>query len=209
MARSRSIFKISLLAAVACLALSAGAFADGVSPGNSGSGSSTPSYVSGNVGGYDKVIPSTPTVSTSAYSANEAMGGWQNVAVFRSTSQPSGLLDAIQVNSKGGMTAGLNIWAFRRLSANLSSTCTDSAAFVLSSADLPYLIPGFPITISSLSAANGATQTTGPYPFTPPISVNNADPTASLNFAFCAVTNGTPTLGSASDLVFNYGIVQD
>jgi len=170
--------------------------------------SGAPLYVAGNIGGYDKVIPDATAVSVTTYTLNYALGSWRDVAVFRTTTQPSGLLDVIQINSKGGMTTAVSVWAFRRSHTNLSSTCTDNVLFALNSADLPYLVPGFPISITP-AINNATTQSTGTNAFVPPISVNNADSTPSLNLAFCVVTGGTPTIGSTTDIEVNYGMIQD
>jgi hypothetical protein len=104
--------------------------------------------VMANIDSYSITVPITPTVSTSAYTANYAVGGLQTVNIFRTTQQPSGLLTYVGVNSKGGMTTSIVIYGFRKLPV---STCTDSSAFSFSSTDLPYLIPGFPVTITPSS----------------------------------------------------------
>jgi hypothetical protein len=60
----------------------------------------------GYVGGYDIIVSNTPTVQNASYSASNAIGGWQNVSVFRNTTQPSGILDYVSVASKGGSDNG-------------------------------------------------------------------------------------------------------
>ena len=148
-------------------------------------------------------ISNTPTVTNAAYSANNAIGGLQTVAVFRTTGQPSGILAQIGLSSKGGLTATEAVYAFTKSPA---STCTDKAAFVLSSADLPFLVPGFPVSLTPATTA-GTTQTTSSVVVNEP--VKNADSSATTNLYFCAVTTGTPTPASTTDLVFTYTILQD
>ena len=158
----------------------------------------------GYAGGFNNgPISVTPTVTASAYTANNAIGGLQTVAVFRNTTRPTGLLDYVSVASKGGMTTSMALYAFTKSPA---STCTDKSAFVLSSTDLPYLVPGFPITITP-AVTVGTTQSTAAQSIA--VSVNNQDSSATTNLYFCAVTTGTPTPASTSDLIFNYALVQD
>ena len=153
--------------------------------------------------GLSKVITNTPTVTASAYSANMSIGGLRSLGVFRTTTQPTGVVNSFQIVSKGGITASEVVYAF---SQNPSSTCTDHTAFALSAADAPFLVPGFPVTITPASLA-GTSQTMGT------ASVNahasNADGTATANLYFCVVTTGTPTPTSTTDLVLNIAMTQD
>ena len=163
----------------------------------------TPLFVQ--AGGFDVIVSDSPLVSTSAYSANKVMGGLQTVSIFRTTTRPSGILDYLSVASAGGMTAGVEVWGFTKSPA---STCTDSVTFALSSTDLPYLIPGFPILLTP-SATSGQTATVASQNINSAVSVANKDTTATANLYFCAVTTGTPTLVSTSDLTFAYAMSQD
>ena len=181
------------------LALVAPGFAQ-VAPG----GGSTPSGGGSVSASLNKgPISITPTVTASAYTANNAIGGLQTVSVFRTTTQPSGILNFISLASKGGLTATEALYVFTKSPA---STCTDKAAFVLSSADLPYLVGGTPITLSPATTA-GTTQTTAAASLN--VSVSNQDSSPTTNLYVCAVTTGTPTPASTSDLIFSYSVLQD
>ena len=160
----------------------------------------------GYVGGFDAIISNTPTVQNAAYSASNAIGGWQQVSVFRNTTQPSGVLDYVSVASKGGSTTALTIYGFTKSSANLSSTCTDKSAFSLAAADLSAMIPGFPVTLTP-ATTQGATITSASQAIV--VSVKNSDGTPSANLTFCAVVGGSVTPASTSDLVFNFALIQD
>lgn len=160
----------------------------------------------GYVGGFDVIVSSTPTVQNAAYSASNAIGGWQQVSVFRNTTQPSGVLDYVSVASKGGSTTALTIYGFTKSSANLSSTCTDKSAFSLAAADLSAMIPGFPVTLTP-ATTQGATITSASQSIV--VSVKNSDGTPSANLTFCAVVGGSVTPASTSDLVFNFAMIQD
>lgn len=169
-------------------------------------GTAAPGTFVGLVGGFNAIISNTPTVQNAAYSASNAIGGFQQIAVFRSSAQPSGIIDYISVASKGGSTTALTIYAFNKSSANLSSTCTDKSAFSLNSADLSALIPGFPVTLTP-ATTQGTTVTSASQSVV--VSAKNADGTPSTNITLCAVVGGSVTPASTSDLVFNLALVQD
>lgn len=169
-------------------------------------GTAAPGTFVGLVGGFNAIISNTPTVQNAAYSASNAIGGFQQIAVFRSSAQPSGIIDYISVASKGGSTTALTIYAFNKSSANLSSTCTDKSAFSLNSADLSALIPGFPVTLTP-ATTQGTTVTSASQSVV--VSAKNADGTPSTNITLCAVVGGSVTPASTTDLVFNLALVQD
>lgn len=160
----------------------------------------------GNVGGFNAIVTNTPTVQNAAYSASNAIGGWQQLTFFRNTTQPSGILDYVQVASKGGSTVALTVYGFTKSSANLSSTCTDKSAFSLAAADLSALIPGFPVTLTP-ATTQGTTITSASQSVI--TSVKNSDSTPSTNLTFCVVVGGSVTPATTSDLVFNFGLIQD
>lgn len=157
-------------------------------------------------GGSNAIISNTPVVQNAAYSASNAIGGWQQIAAFRTTSRPSGVLDYVGVVSKGGSTTGITLYGFTKSSANLNSTCTDKSAFSLNAADVSALIPGFPVVLTP-ATTQGTTMSSAAQSIV--VSVKNSDATASQNLSFCAVVNGSVTPASVSDLVFNFAIVQD
>lgn len=157
----------------------------------------------GQVGGYDTIVSSNPAVTAGSYTTNYAIGGTQTVALFRTATQPSGVLNYVGVSSKGGYNTGITIYGFTH---SLSSTCNDHAAFVLSNSDLPYLIPGFPITLTP-AALNGTTQTVVSQSLV--VSVANQDSTLDVDAYFCAVASSTTAPASTSDLEFTYAIVRD
>lgn len=151
--------------------------------------------------------PNAGCVTASAYTANFVIGGLQTVPIFRTVAQPSALLNYVGISSKGGVTAAEVVYAFTALPA---STCTDHAAFALNSADLQFLVPGFPIALTPAATA-GTTQTSASY--NPNVATSNADLTATTlatqNLYFCWVTTGTPTPASTTDLIFTYSALQD
>jgi hypothetical protein len=196
---------IRILSLVFVVFLSAGALAQ-VAPSGGGSGGTGGGSASIGVTGANQIVYNTPTVQNAAYSASNAIGGWQQLSVFRNVAQPSGYLTQISAFSKGGSTTALTVYAFNKSSANLTSTCTDKAAFSMSDADAAALIPGFPIVFTP-AVAQGMTKTVASQPLFS--SVKNNDSTASLNISLCVVVGGSVTPASTSDLIFAVGISQD
>ena len=160
----------------------------------------------GYVGGYNVNISSTPTVQNAAYSASDAIGGWQQITAFRTSTNPSGVLNYVQAISKGGSTVALTIYGFNKSSAGLSSTCTDKSAFSLAAADLSSMLPGFPIVLTPVVSQGTSITSASQSILT---SVKNTDNTPSQNLTFCAVVGGSVTPASTSDLVFNFSLAQD
>jgi hypothetical protein len=155
--------------------------------------------------GYDQVFSVTPTVQNAAYSSGNAIGGWQTINL-RNTANPGGIVDYVQVISKGGATTAVTIYGFTKSSANLASTCTDKSAFSLSTSDLAYMIPGFPIQLTP-AAPTGTTVSMASSSII--VSAKNMDPSPTQALTFCAVVGGSVTPATTSDLVFNYAVSQD
>src|SRR5579871_5219811 len=83
-------------------------------------------------------VPVTPTVQNAAYSSGNAIGGMQQVPLFRNSYLThSGLLDLVQVTSKGGSTTPITFYVFDTLP--VATTCTDKSAFTLGAADIAKL----------------------------------------------------------------------
>lgn len=161
--------------------------------------------ISGNVGGYNIAVANTPTVQNAAYSSGNAIGGLQTIAFFRTTAQPSGILNNVLVASQGGATTALTLYIF---TANPSaSTCTDKSAFVLNSADVSKLIATTSPVLTPAVVGVGTTATMASQQL--PISVKNTDSNVTVNLYVCAVVNGAVTPASTSDLVFKFTGVQD
>lgn len=106
----------------------------------------------GQVGGLDAQTTTTPTVTASAYSAGNCVGGFNAVTIAR-ISGGNGLIQNVILMSKTGLTPTLTVFLFNANPS--SSTCADKSTFTLNAADLPKLITA-PFALS-LVAPNGAT----------------------------------------------------
>lgn len=102
--------------------------------------------------GQDTQTTTTPTVTASAYSAGNCVGGFNAVTISRANGS-NGLIQNVILMSKTGLTPTLTVFLFNANPS--SSTCTDKSTFTLNVADLPKLIAA-PFALT-LSAPNGAT----------------------------------------------------
>ena len=152
------------------------------------------------------VLSNTPVVQNAAYSASNAMGGWQNFALFSGAVRSGGIINYVAAISKGGSTTAMTVYAFSRSSGNLSSTCTDKSAFSLANADLPYLLPGFPVTLTP-ATTQGTTVSSASQAIV--VSAANYDTARTPNVAVCVVAGGSVTPASVSDLIFNIAVLRD
>jgi len=158
----------------------------------------------GLVGGFNIAVPVAPTIQAAQYVSGNAVGALQSVAVFRTTAQPSGILDNIFVGWEGTETTALTFYVFN--TNPTGSTCTDKVAFSLAAADIPKLaLP--PFTLTAAAPAVGTTSTYANSTFTP-ISIKNQDGTPTLNLYICAVSGGTFT-PAVGDLTYKVSVAQD
>ena len=154
------------------------------------------------------------TVTASAYSAGNALGGLMTVANAARVSGSAGaagtggILTGLQLNSKAIQT-GVQVDIFIFDANPTGSTCTDKSAFVLANADFDKVV-GI-LTIPS-TAANGAgwfgATTTGSVgiPSYFPVTYDLA---SSTSIYACAVVRAAITPGSTSDISFKYNILRN
>ena len=158
--------------------------------------------VTGNVGGYDNDVATTPTVQASGYVASNCMGGKQTISIFRTTALPEGILNWLSITSASGNTAAMTAYIFKTNPTN--STCTDKGTFTLATADLPKLIAA---VVLSPTVPQGATAAVAQQPLG--LSVQNGDSGQTTNLYVMLVANASVTPGSASDLTFILSLSQD
>lgn len=155
-------------------------------------------------GGYNDDPVVVPTIQAAAYASGNAVGALQTVPVFRTTAQPSGILNNWFLQWLGTETTPLTFYVFNALPSG--STCTDKTAFVLAAADASKLIMP-PFTLTAAAPAVGTTLTSANSSFTP-LSVKNKDGTPSVNLYVCAVSGGTFT-PAVGDLTYKPSMAQD
>lgn len=169
-----------------------------------GTGSGGGITISGSVGGFDAQVNVAPTIQAAAYASGNAVGALQSVAVFRTTAQPSGIINGLTLAWKGAETTALTFYVFD--TNPTGSTCTDKSAFSLAAADIPKLILP-PFTMTAAAPSVGTTSTSAMSTFSA-LSVNNKDGAATTNLYVCSVSGGTFT-PAVGDLTYKIAIVQD
>jgi hypothetical protein len=162
---------------------------------NTGSGGS----IAGNVGGFTAVIKTAPTITASVYSAGNSVGGKQTLSNAVRTAG-TGILESLTLLDRANQKAAMTVYIFDADPTN--ATLADHGAFVFSTDDLK--------VIAQISIAAGDYVTTNSKAIAVESGLSIALKTASGTTLYAvAVTSGTPTYASTSDLQFVYGILQD
>lgn len=146
------------------------------------------------------VLQTNPTISTSAYVANNVVGGIQTLAAALRNATNGGILQNVSVMDAAAQGAQLSLFFFKALPAG--GTYADHGALVLAAADLPNFLGKVDLAAANYDPAGTATKVN---------SLNNINMVlegdASGNVYVIATTTGTPTF-TALALTFNYGILQ-
>lgn len=168
--------------------------------------------VSNQVGGYSTEIAVVPTISTSAYTALDQLGGVQTLAVLNAQSKPVdaacqdktvSYLMGLKIIDKAKQDAPLTIFFFKTLPAVLSS---DNAALSIADSEATKCI-GF-VKVSAANYSGPAEWSVAEVPFADVMKALKSDVDDGPLYAVVQTT-GTPTYGSASDLEFKYYFSQD
>lgn len=152
------------------------------------------------VGGFTNVVQITPTISTSAYTAGDAVGGKQTIANAVRT-PGTAILDSISITDISNQKAALEILIFNADPS--ATTITDNAALAINSADITKII-------ARISIASGDYVAIGTLAVATVKGLGIALKAASGTTLYAAVmTTGTPTYAGTSDLTFSHGFLQD
>jgi hypothetical protein len=148
------------------------------------------------------VSPISLFISTATtYAINDAVGGLQTVAAFDSTTK-SGILGGLRFGLKGAsQTPTLTAYVFNKNPTG--TTCTNDAAFSLASADEPYIVGIYTVT---MAVTQGTTKTNGEVEIARPMA--NADTSPTANLYVCIVT-GTSLTTAANDLTMTLFVKRD
>lgn len=153
------------------------------------------------LGGYTEVIYVTPTLTTSAYSANNVLGGVQilsDASRKPGVSNASGVILDIAVFDADAQKIQMDVTLFN---ANPSaSTTANGSALVVAGADIIKMVAP-PIVLAAYTDSGGVWGASKE-------NLGIGFKTATANLWFIAVTRGTPTY-AADGLVFKFTISQD
>ena len=147
-----------------------------------------------------KVLTATPTVSTSAYSTGDNVGGKITLTDVCRANLGSGLIQSVVITSKSVQTATFDVIFFNADPSG--STFTDNGAQGVVDADLSKIIGVAQCTtVVALSAESIHQATSLALPF--------ALSGGSTTLYACIVVRGTPTLASTSDIWIAVRVLQD
>lgn len=140
----------------------------------------------GSTTGIYKNVSVIPTVQNAAYSAGQAIGGLQSLTVLS-----SGLIQQVQLASKGGSTVGVWVYLWNKNPA--ASTCTDRNNFVTSQADNQNLIAvPFLLTPALGVSANDVTTYAQQANMAAPFVNNDTSPGTTVYACLLAAAAVTP-----------------
>ena len=152
-----------------------------------------------NVQGKTSSVTVTPTVNTSAYTANYEVGGLMTFASVVGT-VGSGLLQSVRLNCKSTQTTTFKLFLFNTNPAN--TTWTDHAAPAIVATDVPSIIEVVYLT----TAESGL----GTHTFYSVDSIGKSFVIPSGNSLYGVLTTtGTPTFASNSDISVTLNVIQD
>jgi hypothetical protein len=154
----------------------------------------------GEVGGNAITIPVAQTVTaSSAYASGQAIGGLITLSNAARVAGGSGLIQSVLVDTKSAQTTSTDVVLF---SANPSaSTCTDKTAFSVAAADFDKVIGVAHVTDWTSLGTPSVGQAQN-------LAVPFALTSGSTIYA-CAVTRGTPTFSSTSDVTVAVRILRN
>lgn len=166
----------------------------------------------GETGSNQIAVQVAQTVTASAYTTGNALGGLMTIAGAARVSGTSGasgtggILMPAMLTSKSVQTVQVDVFFFN---ANPSgSTCTDKTAFVLAAADAGKVVGVQTIPGTAANGAGWFSGGTGSLGIPSYFPISYSLGSATSIFA-CAVVRGAFTPASTSDVAFNYTMLRD
>ena len=150
-----------------------------------------------------KVVSVTPTISTSAYTTGDQIGGIMTLTdVVRQDKQLSvgtSTLASVTILDKGLQSAAIDVWFFNQ---SPTVTSVDNGNFSMSDANLVLQCIGF-VSLGTAYSASALNSVSTNANLNIPVQVDSTA-TAPTNVYAIAVVRGTPTYVSTTDLVFQF-----
>lgn len=150
----------------------------------------------------------TPVISTPAYTANDQVGGIQELTnIIRQDATMglgSAILTSVTILDKDSQNAAFNLWFFK-ISPTLASS--DNAAMNLTDANLLLSFIGV-VSVGTTYAAGAVNSVSTTSNLNLPVFAPGTATTPTSIYVV-AQTTGTPTYASTSSLVFQYSFLVD
>ena len=152
------------------------------------------------------LLSNTPVVQNAAYSASNAMGGWQNFALFSGAVRSGGIINYVAAISKGGSTTAMTVYAFSRSSGQPVVHMHGQERVLFGERRSAVSVAGLPGDAHP-AATQGTTVSSASQAIV--VSAANYDTARTPNVAVCVVAGGSVTPASVSDLIFNIAVLRD
>lgn len=149
-----------------------------------------------------KIIAITPTIVPAAYADGDVIDSVKEVADAVAYRKGNGEIRSIAVIDKANQKVDLDLYFFDEAPEN--SVGSDNTAFTLNDADAPKLLGRVRVaTADYISAGSDNALATKS-----DVSIMVSSIAGSKSIFMLAVSRGTPTYASASDLIIKLGIEQ-
>ena len=155
---------------------------------------------SGNAGGLTKIVSKTITVSLSAYTSGDVVGGVQTITDGLYGAGGTGILQSVTIIDVDARSAAFTIDIF---SQQPQGTYTDNGAYTLVTADSAYLIARVSVVAGDYVTAGGKGVATVTSLNIPVFATGTANLYALIS------TTSTPTWTATTNLSIVWGILQD
>lgn len=150
-------------------------------------------------GGTVVHVAVTPTITAGAYAASDCVGGKITITSAMRTSGGSGIWQSLHIIDKGNQKANLVIQIFN--ADPTAATLTDNSP-IAHSTDISKVI-------RTIIVASTDYQTVGGEGFADVNIAQTVAAVGSANLYACVMCVATPTYTSTSDLIFDFGFIQN
>lgn len=160
---------------------------------------------SANFGGHENVASASIVLSTGSRTIGQSVGGVFTLAIARTTSPPSGVLNRLSVRFSNGNATAVTLYLYSRPP---TASCTDAGTFTEATADAPYRVQD-PVSVTPSIPAAGSTASTGSLLPAPVSFVNSEVSVPTVNLYGCIVADGTVTFASSTTVELDASAATD
>lgn len=148
---------------------------------------------SANFGGHENIASASIVLTTGTRTAAQSVGGLFTLAIARTLTPPSGILNRLSVRFSNGNTTAITLFLYSRPP---TASCTDGATFTEATADAPYRVQD-PVSVTPNVPAAGSAASTGSLLPSPVSFVNTEVSVPTVNIYGCIVSDGTITFSGS------------
>lgn len=154
------------------------------------------------VGSNSTSLSATPTISTSAYTADDQLGDIKTLTAAVLTEGGTGVIQSVAITDASKQEVALNILVF---SSSPTVTSSDNGTLAISAAELASKFLGH----IAVAAADYTTLNAASVATVKGVSLPVKSTTGSKDLYFICQAVGTPTYTTTTALTLTFGILQD